>query len=228
MDKDIIWKGLADRFVNYQRLSMIPILDNEEEIIDTEGYEIIKGFKYSLIEPSTGNKFFLRKGVCEKLETARSILSGKRVGFQLVLTYAYRSMTVQKNNFLKMQKELGLEGRNDPEAMEQIHHFIAVPDVAGHPTGGAVDVLITDATGTPLDFGTPMHGLEKNSYAFSPFISDEATINRKLLRSVMQQAGFAPYDGEWWHFSYGDREWAAYYNEPLAFYGQKELVIFRT
>jgi D-alanyl-D-alanine dipeptidase len=60
--------------------------------------------------------------------------------------------------------------------------------------------------GIPLDFGTPMHALEKNSYVFSPFISDKATLNRKLLRHIMQSSGFAPYDGEWWHFSYGDRE----------------------
>jgi zinc D-Ala-D-Ala dipeptidase len=221
MDKDVIWKGLADRFVNYQKLSTIPIVDNHDEIIDTDVCQIQKGFKYSLIEPSTGEQFFLRKEVCKKLILAQNILSFKNKGYVLVLTYAYRSMLVQQSNFLKMKAELGLGDRNDPEALEQVHHFIAVPDVAGHPTGGAVDVLIEDKDGNPLDFGTPMHGLEKNSYAFSPFISDEATVNRKLLRLTMQRAGFAPYDGEWWHFSYGDREWAAYYNEPIAFYGQK-------
>ncbi|MDR3125675.1 MAG: hypothetical protein LBU20_01195 [Candidatus Nomurabacteria bacterium] len=31
-----------------------------------------------------------------------------------------------------------------------------------------------------------------------------------ILKPMMSQ-GFAPYDGEWWHFSYGDREWAAWY-----------------
>jgi D-alanyl-D-alanine dipeptidase len=28
--------------------------------------------------------------------------------------------------------------------------------------------------------------------------------------------GLAPFDGEWWHFSYGDREWAKYYEEEAA------------
>jgi D-alanyl-D-alanine dipeptidase len=35
----------------------------------------------------------------------------------------------------------------------------------------------------------------------------------------MVAAGFAPFYGEWWHFSYGDREWAAVYGEPAALYG---------
>jgi D-alanyl-D-alanine dipeptidase len=44
-----------------------------------------------------------------------------------------------------------------------------------------------------------------------------------LLRSVMLQAGFAPFDGEWWHFSYGDREWAYYYKKKYALYSQVSL-----
>jgi D-alanyl-D-alanine dipeptidase len=36
----------------------------------------------------------------------------------------------------------------------------------------------------------------------------------------MLGVGFAPFDGEWWHFSYGDKEWAAYYNKPNAVYEQ--------
>lgn len=41
-----------------------------------------------------------------------------------------------------------------------------------------------------------------------------------LLRDCMLTAGFAPYDGEWWHFSYGERDWAHYYKKPNAIYGQ--------
>ena len=44
--------------------------------------------------------------------------------------------------------------------------------------------------------------------------------NRMLLRKVMMQAGFAPYDGEWWHFSYGDKEWAYYYKKKRYLYPQ--------
>jgi len=42
------------------------------------------------------------------------------------------------------------------------------------------------------------------------------------LREAMVRAGFAPFNGEWWHFSYGDPEWAALWGEPAALYKQLE------
>jgi len=53
-----------------------------------------------------------------------------------------------------------------------------------------------------------------------PRISKDAWHNRQILRLWMMTAGFVPYDGEWWHFSYGDREWAKYYGMPNAIYNQ--------
>ena len=41
-----------------------------------------------------------------------------------------------------------------------------------------------------------------------------------MLREYMIKEGFAPYDGEWWHFSYGDKEWAFYYDKEKALYNQ--------
>jgi len=38
----------------------------------------------------------------------------------------------------------------------------------------------------------------------------------------MVEAGFAPFTGEWWHFSYGDREWAAIWGRDAAIYEQLE------
>jgi len=32
------------------------------------------------------------------------------------------------------------------------------------------------------------------------------------------------YSGEWWHFMFGDREWAYYTNFNKAFYGRYDLV----
>lgn len=222
MNKDRIFKALADRFVNYQKLIPIPIKENGDKMVDVSKFGLMVDLSYSQLSPSTGDKLILRQSVCERLVEAQKTLTAMKSGYKIVLVYAYRSMAIQKANFIKMKQELGFGDRTDPEAMERTHHFIAVPEVAGHPTGGAIDLLIIDNKGMPIDFGTPMHGLELDSYAYCPFISDEATLNRKLLRTIMQSADFAPYDGEWWHFSYGDREWAAYYDEPLAFFTQLE------
>ncbi|MBQ4051251.1 MAG: hypothetical protein IJD13_06430, partial [Oscillospiraceae bacterium] len=37
----------------------------------------------------------------------------------------------------------------------------------------------------------------------------EARDNRRLLYHVMIRAGFTNYDGEWWHFDYGNPLWAS-------------------
>ena len=196
--------------------------DNGEAMIDAEDYNINKGLNYSKLDKSTGDKLILRENVCKKLAEAQTELNKLKPGYKLILVYAYRSLRIQTSSFKKIKTELGLQGRDDIEAMEKVHPFIAVPSVAGHPTGGAVDVLIENAQGKALNFGTSIHEMTKDSYVFSPFISDEACNNRKLLRSIMQNIGFAPYDGEWWHFSFGDREWAAYYNKDKAIYTQIE------
>jgi D-alanyl-D-alanine dipeptidase len=39
----------------------------------------------------------------------------------------------------------------------------------------------------------------------------------------MMQEGFAPFDGEYWHFSYGDKERAYYYCKPYAMYNQVSM-----
>ncbi len=71
--------------------------------------------------------------------------------------------------------------------------------------------------------GTGIHVLNENSFTLSPFVTAEQWQNRQILRICMTSAGYAPFDGEWWHFSYGDREWAAYYRQPHSLYGLAEL-----
>ena len=106
--------------------------------------------------------------------------------------------------------------------MEYVHLHVAVPDVAGHPTGGAIDLTLADENdaldmGSAYgDFSTPLY------HAFAEGTTEAQRANRMLLRQVMVEAGFAPFTGEWWHFSCGDREWAAIWDQPAALYEQLE------
>ena len=72
-----------------------------------------------------------------------------------------------------------------------------------------------------IDFGTKVHDFDNTKcYVYYSRIKTFEYNNRMLLRKVMMQAGFAPYDGEWWHFSYGDKEWAYYYKKKKYLYSQ--------
>ena len=116
---------------------------------------------------------------------------------------------------------------DEMEMLEYIHEKIAVPEVAGHPTGGAVDIAIFDEESNAIiDFGSQILDWDtEKCYYINDKISEEAKENRELLRNIMTEEGFAPYDGEWWHFSYGDKEWAFYYNQDKALYNQVSSVM---
>ena len=109
----------------------------------------------------------------------------------------------------------------EEELFEAVHKLIAVPEIAGHPTGGAIDVTI-QVGDVRLDMGTDIADFSdvEKIPTFSNIITEEQKRNRSLLRQLLMEVGFAPYDGEWWHFSYGDREWAYYYKQPYAIYEQ--------
>jgi len=78
-------------------------------------------------------------------------------------------------------------------------------DTAPHATGGAIDLAIAG-----LDMGTGYAEFSELMYTNAKGLSMKQRQNRKLLIDAMEKSGFANYPGEWWHFSYGDREWVAY------------------
>nr|WP_269326483.1 M15 family metallopeptidase [Kineosporia mesophila] len=137
----------------------------------------------------------------------------------LRVVYGFRALEVQTRLFDEAKESLRQQYPDENELTEAAHRHVAVPSVAGYPTGGAVAVeLLRD--GEPVDMGTPVMQADRDAFTFSPFVSRDAWEYRQLLRRAMMAAGFAPFDGEWWHFSYGDKEWARYYRRPGALYDQ--------
>jgi len=171
--------------------------------------------------PYTGETVFVRKGVARRLVAAALAMKREDPRLTLEVAYGYRSLEIQRRNFEKQCALLEPFYSGD-ELLAAAHRRVAVPELAAHPAGAAVDIQLLRGV-TPLDFGTKIWDFVPDSYTFSPYISEEARRNRMLLRSAMMGAGFAPFDGEWWHFSYGDKEWARYYNQPAAFYEQLEF-----
>lgn len=165
-------------------------------------------------------KIIVRQSVAEKLNNVDSMLKKIDPEFQLLVTYGYRSLAVQKKYFAFYKKKLAQKNKTESELLEAVHKLIAVPEVAGHPTGGAVDVTILK-NGRQLEMGTKLYDFSsKNCYSLSPFIKKTELINRSILRYVMLKNDFAPFDGEWWHYSFGDKEWAFYYGKKNAIYDQ--------
>lgn len=219
MNKQDIYGLLEEKMLGYTDYASVPVAAANEQLVP-----IRRGCNLSArqidtdMQAYTGERVFVRRGVLRRLEQASKVLAEQNTNMQLEIVYGYRSLEIQKSLFEKYKAKLESQYSGE-ELLAATHRLIAVPEVAGHPAGAAVDIQIT-INGMPLDFGTKIHEFVPDTFVFSPFVSKEAWTNRQLLRRVMMQVGFAPFDGEWWHFSYGDKEWAKYYDVQAALYDQ--------
>lgn len=221
MKKEDVYQKLAERMVLYADLMHIPVKDNSEPLVTIEEQTFLKTREVNPETKQVAPKvMYVRAGVYERLLEAAKALYAISDRYSLEVVYGHRSLAIQTQLFNHYKAEYSKQ-YSGLDLLEAVHRSIAVPEVAGHPAGAAVDVRILKDE-KPINMGTAIWEFVPNSYTFSPFISKQAWNNRRLLRDVMKQAGFAPYDGEWWHFSYGDKEWAKYYNHPFAFYSQLE------
>lgn len=220
-------------FVRYQDLKGVGEARDET---DKEVFRSIPSFGIGVIGvyrklrdmEDSAPSIIVRESVYKKLRAADKALKAKPEysNCQIVVTYGYRSPEIQKALWNEIIAEVNSQNPtlSDEERYEIAHTKIAHPDVAGHPTGGAVDVTIYDFNKNAfLPFGTEVGDLSSTAaYYNADGIADDAKKNRQVLHSIMKQQGFAPYLGEWWHFSYGDKEWAFYYKRPIPLYHQKQ------
>lgn len=206
---------------------MVASGESNESLVDVRKYDASLVSKYEKPDmiPYTGNFIFVRDSVAKKLAAVNASLAARKLRLKIV--YGYRHPEVQNQYFTRRQFELKEQYPNLSkfELDTLTHNFVAVPDVAGHPTGGAVDVLLIDEIGEPLEMGTGIadYSDPEKMKTFGKGLSGIQTENRKILHDTMIWEGFAPFYGEWWHFSYGDREWARFYGKSSALYGPIEF-----
>jgi D-alanyl-D-alanine dipeptidase len=207
-NKSQIYDKLFANILTYDDVAKQPVVECGEKMVKI-------GVDFNGV--SRDFKGVSRETVARMLKRAEELLPK---GLKLQVVNGYRPLSTQKTLF---EQEMAKYADKIPDELERkryIHkHSVAAPECAGHPTGGAIDIQITK-NGSPLDFGTKIWTFCNDTMTFSPFVNQTAQGNRNLLRAVMLSVGFAPFDGEWWHFSYGDKEWAAYYQKPAAIYKQ--------
>lgn len=171
--------------------------------------------------------YWLRQSVVAALLKAQQHLHTQRPGWRLQIFDAYRPLAVQRfmvahtAQELAQQQGLDLAQASNAEKqalMAQVHQFWADPSPdpktpPPHSTGAAVDLTLVDATGQPVDMGSPIDEVSARShpdfFATQPDErSQQVQRDRTLLRAVMLAAGFQQHPNEWWHFSQGDQLWA--------------------
>lgn len=140
-------------------------------------------------------KAYLQKEVAVKLGKAQTLLEKKKAGYRLKVFDAARP------RFIQYQMWDLVKGTPQQQ-------YVADPQFGSmHNYAGSVDLTIVDNKGNELDMGTPFDFFGdlaqpqyEDKFLKDGMLSQSQIDNRKLLRSVMVEAGFTPLVNEWWHF----------------------------
>ncbi|WP_277264922.1 M15 family metallopeptidase [Prevotella corporis] len=161
---------------------------------------------------------YLLPNCAKALKRAQKELKRRRPDLSLVIFDATRPMSVQQTMW---------------DEVKHTNHSFYVSNPANgggmHNYGMAVDISICknswdDTTwrdgaqkcridtlpmGAKVDhMGHRSHIDQEASLLAKGLLTKEALANRKLLRTVMESAGFTPLRTEWWHFNLCTRAWA--------------------
>lgn len=161
------------------------------------------------------NVLYAREEVVRRLERAAESLP-QGVGFKIF--DAYRPYEYQKLLFDEEYARIKKDNPGlDEEGLRRIVFVSVFPastdprKPAPHFTGGAVDLTLVNKQGRELDMGCAYCEFGELMYT-NATVEPRQRQNRLILLNAMVGAGFANFPGEWWHFMYGEREWAAYMN----------------
>lgn len=202
------------------------VIENGEKMVLLIADRIKAEYRKNDMVRLLGKNIYVREGVANKLYCIQERLDSKNNDLKLFIVYGYRAPEIQHQYYEMRLFEVKTQfpKLSESEHVERAHAMSAHPDSAGHPTGGAVDITLwDDKHNREVDMGSGIAefgGLEKTDY---PNLTNQQKTNRKFLQDMMLHEGFSPFLGEWWHFSYGDKEWAAYYGKPNALYDMVPL-----
>jgi zinc D-Ala-D-Ala dipeptidase len=169
----------------------------------------------------------IRKQLIQMLEKATDNLPDNLC---LYIVEGIRSMEKQKQQWDLCYENMKTKFPDEDVDFweKQTGLLVAKPSpLANHNCGGAIDLqLVYKDSDELVDMGTPIQS--NSDYILTKMLSEDITEiqkqNRKILRDVMEEAGFVWYPGEWWHYCYGDRMWAVYTGKGECFYGPVDMI----
>lgn len=209
--------------VRKQQCRGFRVEDDQAPLVSLEGARCSLKFEPSIVEDYA---YLVRTAVLDKVERIVARLQSEDK--MLIIRSAWRSFRHQR---LIWDNRVDCLRREHPEIHERelskmTAYFVAPETESMHATGGAVDALIYDVKdGCVSDFGTNdglKIALGRRCYPAHPNISSEAKKNRELLIGSFEEEGFVCDLKEFWHFDYGNVNWACAKNEAHAIYGAIE------
>ena len=208
--------------------------------INSQEKSLPKGFVYLTdIEPSishelryiTNNNFigkpidgYVKNTVVISQPTAMALKKIQqkllKFGLSLKIFDAYRPQQ-SVNHFVKWARVLNdtlMKSQYYPDVPKsELFKRGYIASKSGHTRGSTVDLTLIDLkTATELNMGSPYDFFGTPSHPMYSKISKKQRANRLLLREIMLNNGFKPYENEWWHFTLKNEPYPnTYFDFPI-------------
>jgi len=163
---------------------------------------------------------YVRKSVALMLNRAKMLLPR---GMTFVIRDAWRPAEVQEKI---MQDFVIMFRRKHPtwtaaRACREADKFVAAakgPKASDHMTGGAIDVRLLKH-GKLLPMRSWKLSYQENAEPYQPKLPKHLQANREIMFNALRSVGLSQCRNEFWHWSYGDTQWAQRTGEKVAKYG---------
>ncbi|MCM0583347.1 M15 family metallopeptidase [Weissella diestrammenae] len=217
------WEPVMQKEIVESNEDLVPLSFLPEKVLIKPDY-FIQGLSGALPE------LYARRSVQQRLYEATKLLP---TGYKFVVFDAWRSVSTQAALFHSLNRKLAIDHPDWSlnKLRQATLETVALPSrdqhkPSPHNTGGAIDLTIVDATGLVLDMQSPFDDITSHSSAAFleqrtdlSAIEIQARDNRRLLYNIMTTVGFTNFSNEWWHFDYGNQNWAFCSGEDYALYG---------
>lgn len=171
----------------------LPSEPTEDAFVPVQEYlpDIRVELKYATEDNFTGQEIYnfdtcyLRYGTVKKLMAVQELLREQGLGLKIW------------DGFRPVSAQFALwEVCPDPT-------YVANPETgySSHSRGNTVDVTLVNAQGEELEMPTGFDDFSSQADRDYSDCTAEAADNARKLQSMMEELGFKPYFGEWWHFT---------------------------
>ncbi|WP_152287092.1 M15 family metallopeptidase [Flavicella marina] len=152
------------------------------------------------------------------LKKAAADIASKGMVFKIFDGYRPQRAVNHFVRWAKDEKDTLMKSEFYPDvAKKDLFELDYIASKSGHTRGSTLDLtLVYRTTGKEVDMGSPYDFFGKISWPFDTSITKKQQENRMLLREVMLQNGFKPYQCEWWHFTLNNEPYPdTYFDFPV-------------
>ena len=194
--------------------------ENPTLILDLR-YATSENFTGKIVTGYTSEKAIGTKALSIALRKVQALLRSKGLGLKVFDAYrpqstvdAFVSWAASASDTLKKREYYPNLKKED------LFELGYIAEKSGHTRGSTIDVTLVylngRSKGKEIDMGGKWDYFGEASHFIYQKISPKQIENRMLLRNLMIEGGFNPYEKEWWHFSLKNEPFpTTYFDFPL-------------